>query len=114
MNYNNYNHAEYIAQHSKPTRPRYVLGDWVVHLFSDKPELVTYAWLEVHGVSDEYEKWMPVKDEWCIFWDNPETIHIGKFRYFRGNDLLFPWCTENYVYRNCEPFIGRLPTICHK
>lgn len=77
---------------------------------------------------DNYiEHWQPKPDEWCWFWNEPSDIPILakliSIEYFLERPTEYKIKTPSYIsetvyscmtymyFKNCEPFIGQLPTI---
>ena len=55
----------------------------------------------------ELEPWAPIKDEWCWFWDKPNSKYgtLTKFHSLRGSKFK----SDNCAWTYCAPFIGKLP-----
>lgn len=77
---------------------------------------------------DNYiEHWQPKPGEWCWFWNEPSNIPILvkliSIEYFLERPIEYKIKTPSYIsetlysytkymyFKNCEPFIGQLPTI---
>ena len=69
------------------------------------------------------EQWQPKECEWCWFWNNEKDLTMQKFwkieqGYFivpfcekSKNDVIFYYNIATAHFKNCEPFIGKLPTF---
>ena len=67
--------------------------------------------------------WQPEEGEWCWFWNNEKDLTLQKFWKKQQDYFIVVFCekhktdglisydvTENH-FKNCEPFIGQLPTF---
>lgn len=56
---------------------------------------------------NELELWQPKPNEWCWFWDKPNSKYgtLTKFHSLRRNKFK----SDNCAWTYCAPFIGKLP-----
>lgn len=114
----------------KPEEPKFKVGDWVIDKKrKHKPFMVTSSDLEADSpnyVKIDCELWQPKPGEWCWFWNEPSDIPILakliSIEYFLERPTEYKIKTPSYIsetvyscmtymyFKNCEPFIGQLPT----
>ena len=114
----------------KPEVPKFKAGDWVVHPEAEYPWRITQNSLDKLD-NTELKLWKPKLGEWCWFsndksYDTPclrKFITIIDDTYIALNSQNSKCITptevpsfekgisDSYVtYKNCEPFIGQLPS----
>ena len=105
----------------KPDEPKFKVGDFVRYIHhKTSPRALEinninggrYYFInsEMSCLEHELEPWTPVKNEWCWFYDNPNSnkycnlSQSGEFnvRYFKTN------CGTSWNF--CEPFLNSLPS----
>lgn len=122
----------------KSDEPKFKVGDWVilpnktkeVIINSDKNSVSTTNWSVIGIYSNTYaslELWEPKGGEYCWFWNEPSDVPILakliSIEYFLERPTEYKIKTPSYIsetvyscmtymyFKNCEPFIGQLPTI---
>lgn len=81
----------------------------------------------INNTDESFELWQPKPNEWCWFWNEPSDIPILakliSIEYFLEKPTEYKIKTPSYIsetvhscmtymyFKNCEPFIGQLPTI---
>ena len=108
----------------KPEESKFKVGDWV-----RAPSGCVYQINEtniLHGTK-HFIQWQPKEGEWCWFWNDSDDIPILakliSIEYFLERPTEYKIKTPSYIsetvyscmtymyFKNCEPFIGQLPTI---
>lgn len=108
-------------------------GDWVRILdpLPGEPEVCQLTHSDFYGVGrksskyfEDIELWKPKNGEWCWFWDNTNDIPLlsplcSILEYEIFGSLLSLSETEDdgerithhekYIWKNCQPFIGKVP-----
>lgn len=89
-----------ICDYSNPEVYHNIVLDGKWDSYNDEPSY-TYE--------DMCELWIPRKDDWCWFWDNPDNLQLRKFLKM-DRDLFQPY--ESVMgFKYCEPYFGEIPTI---
>ena len=104
----------------KPDELKFKVGDFVRYIHSTPAKALEinningnryyFTNSEMSCLEHELEPWTPVKNEWCWFYDNPNSnkycnlSQFGEFnvRYFKTN------CGTSWKF--CEPFLNSLPS----
>lgn len=106
------------------------VGDWVrKEPFLFEQEVYQLAYSDFYGVgrkSDSFfenlEPWQPKEGEWCWFYTNTSkgrrfiNPQLGKFQNLVEQDTNtykngYRYIADIGFYKQCEPFIGELPTF---
>lgn len=122
----------------KPEELKFKAGDWVRlprlevdYIYKVTENTVCLTHFGSIGIyTDTYqnlELWQPKPGEWCWFWNEPSDIPILakliSIEYFLERPTEYKIKTPSYIsetvyscmtymyFKNCEPFIGQLPTI---
>ena len=108
----------------KPDEPKFKVGDFVRYVHS-----TTAIALEINNINGnryyftnsemsclkhELELWIPVKGEWCWFWDKctPHRPTLRQYDIFPegyGEENMFHDSEQN-PFDFCEPFLNSLPS----
>ena len=99
----------------KPEEPKFKVGDWV-----RAPSGSIYQINEtntIHG-TEHFTPWQPEPSEWCWFHNGTvESLYFYKFHSIISEGYIadIPKDIEHImtsqIFKYCEPFIGKLPTI---
>lgn len=110
----------------KPEEPKFKVGDWVrdgknIYQFIEPSSIHSYE-----SSLQRCELWQPKPGEFCWFWNEPSDIPILakliSIEYFLEKPTEYKIKTPSYIsetvyscmtymyFKNCEPFIGQLPT----
>lgn len=121
MNYNNYNHQDYINYHKPIKLPTFKLGSYVIRPCNNQKDLqgfsrkilVTEKFLSdklVQHMIDTYEQWTPQPNEWCWFMGGTMEYPVIRQLLHVADGMYYVRAHESFT--SCKPFIGVLPSWC--
>lgn len=109
----------------KPDKSKFKVGDFVRYIHSTTSKALEinnvncgryyFTNVEMSCIEHELEPWIPVKDEWCWFYDNLDSkySHLAQFydmNISEDNSLSTFMSSPITKWYYCEPFLNSLPS----